>query len=494
MKKILAIMAIMALSVTMLFSLTACAGDLLEGDTYGPVEGATPVTVLRNDDGSYKTEGANNEIFTIVQNPNDRNDTIDILQLTDIHIGGGNMSIEQDQKALKSISNMVRYSKPDFIVVTGDIVYPVPYSAGTNDNEVASTIFIDLMDSFEIPYSVTFGNHDVEEVGKIDKLALGALYEASEYCVFASNLMETELNSGGSIKTVQSVGNYAIQVIGKDIVDAEGTVIKAGEMQQALVIVDSNMYGASKVNIFDYDIIHDVQIEWYEDTLSYIAQPINENGEKIAYEGATVEEQRVNELSAIASLESLIFYHIPINAYRVSWDAMLAEDPSVVYYGGELGETNDAISCPSADAEAMGEHTLWNKMLELGSTEGSFVGHDHMNDFSIGVKYDNNGTDKEIRLSFGKSIDYLAYTGGYLNYRGGTMISLLTDEQQAERQAAKLLINPEDDSYSYCYDMVQYELILEGENSKDLPYIDYTDPNSMIVSDITSVKEYVPED
>jgi len=42
-------------------------------------------------------------------------------------------------------------------------------------------------------------------------------------------------------------------------------------------------------------------------------------------------------------------------------------------------------------------------MLELGSTKGVFCGHDHENNFSIEYK--------GIQLSYGMSIDYLAYIG-----------------------------------------------------------------------------------
>lgn len=60
-------------------------------------------------------------------------------------------------------------------------------------------------------------------------------------------------------------------------------------------------------------------------------------------------------------------------------------------------------------------------MLELDSTKGIFCGHDHFNNFS--VEY------KGIRLTYGKSIDYLAYVGIHKigTQRGCTMITYSPD-------------------------------------------------------------------
>lgn len=49
-----------------------------------------------------------------------------ILQLSDIHIGAGFMSIKKDNLALNAVAAMVTAEKPDLVIVTGDITYPVP--------------------------------------------------------------------------------------------------------------------------------------------------------------------------------------------------------------------------------------------------------------------------------------------------------------------------------------------------------------------------------
>ena len=66
----------------------------------------------------------------------------------------------------------------------------------------------------------------------------------------------------------------------------------------------------------------------------------------------------------------------------------------------------------------MYDDDMFETILELGSTKGVFVGHDHLNYFS--VEY------KGVRLTYGMSIDYLAYIGigKDTTQRGATIIDL----------------------------------------------------------------------
>ena len=46
------------------------------------------------------------------------------------------MSIKKDAMAINTVATMIRVEKPDFVVVTGDISYPVPFQAGTFNKQV----------------------------------------------------------------------------------------------------------------------------------------------------------------------------------------------------------------------------------------------------------------------------------------------------------------------------------------------------------------------
>lgn len=53
-----------------------------------------------------------------------------VMQLTDVHIGGGSFSTKKDAWAMNAVAAMIAAEKPDLVIVTGDIAYPVPFSAG----------------------------------------------------------------------------------------------------------------------------------------------------------------------------------------------------------------------------------------------------------------------------------------------------------------------------------------------------------------------------
>jgi hypothetical protein len=65
--------------------------------------------------------------------------------------------------------------------------------------------------------------------------------------------------------------------------------------------------------------------------------------------------------------------------------------------------------------------SLFDRMVELGSTSGTFCGHDHYNNMSLEYR--------GIRLTYGMSIDYLAMPGIEKDtaQRGAELITILRD-------------------------------------------------------------------
>lgn len=69
-----------------------------------------------------------------------------ILQLSDIHIGGGFMSIRKDNLALNAVAAMITAEQPDLVVFTGDLTYPVPVQVGTFNNKENAKLLANLME------------------------------------------------------------------------------------------------------------------------------------------------------------------------------------------------------------------------------------------------------------------------------------------------------------------------------------------------------------
>ena len=96
-------------------------------------------------------------------------DGLKVMQLTDTHLGGGWLSLKKDSMAMNAIAAMITAEKPDFVIVTGDVAYPVPFQSGTFNNKSGAKLFAELMESLGVYWTVSFGNHDTEAYSYYDR-------------------------------------------------------------------------------------------------------------------------------------------------------------------------------------------------------------------------------------------------------------------------------------------------------------------------------------
>ena len=307
-----------------------------------------------------------------------------ILQLTDVHIGGGAFSLRKDIMAINAVYDLIAYTKPDLVIVTGDMAYPVPFSSGSFNNMAPTKTFAEAMEAIGVYWAVVFGNHDSEVYSYYDREQISDYYSRPElkYCLYQKGPED-----------VDGYGNYFINVKNS-----------AGIITQSFVLFDSHSY--VKGFYQDYDNIHPNQITWYENEIKRMDALNRANG-------------------ATEIFKSLAFFHIPLVEYRDAYfewyDNGQKDTENVKYVYGNAGETGKVVY------SGIGEDELFETMLRLGSTKGVFTGHDHYNNFSL---YYNGGEgDDYIRLTYGMSIDYLAYFGiaKKTAQRGGTVIEVGTD-------------------------------------------------------------------
>lgn len=328
-----------------------------------------------------------------------------ILQLTDIHIGAGGASIKKDTYAIKAVSELVHRTKPDLVIVTGDMVFPVPFMSGTFDNKREAKMFIKLMQQLNVYWAVSFGNHDTEVYSFYNRQQIAKYYEsftraASEVgdgtkCLFTRG----EANIFGE-------GNYIINVADKNRGEEGKKVIT-----QSLIIMDSNAYTDNSV-LWTYDNIHADQIAWYKREVLRVSSISKARG------GSDI-------------VKSLVFFHIPMQEYNDAWQEFKNnnhEDTENVKYNQEDanaygGKVGFGWAGEKEEKSWGGKYPdlMFETALDLKSTQGFFVGHDHFNNFSV--------VYKGIRLTYGLSIDYLAYSGIYkkIEQRGATVIKTFTD-------------------------------------------------------------------
>lgn len=306
-------------------------------------------------------------------------DDFRVMQLTDVHIGGGFMSIKKDSMAINAVASMIAEEKPDLVVVSGDIAYPVPFQAGTFNNKNAAKLFAELMEELGVYWCPAFGNHDTESYSYYSREDMGNFYESADYphCLFQKGPDD-----------IYGCGNYVVNV--------KNT---SGKIVQSIFVIDSNDYignGLISSIVWNYDFIHEDQINWYKEQIAVLTE---ENGDETP--------------------KSLAFFHIPLIEYLDAWteytDNGNQDTENVQYYFGKVGETGSLIYASKTNSG------MFETARELGSTQGFFCGHDHLNNFSLDYK--------GIRLTYGYSVDYLAYAGimKYGAQRGCTMITVSQD-------------------------------------------------------------------
>ena len=349
-----------------------------------------------------------------------------VLQLTDVHIGGGWMSAKKDAMALNAVAAMVTAEKPDLVIVTGDIAYPVPFQAGTFNNKTGAVMFATLMDQLGVYWTMVPGNHDSELYSYYSRDKVGGFYENGgwKYCIFKSGPED-----------VNGIGNQVVNVKNSD-----------GIITQSLICIDSNSYtdGDFLGIRWFYDNIHEDQIKWYSETID----ELNEMND------ARYLELGMNDKS---DLRTTLFFHIPPEEMYEAWNAYAAngykDTADVKYVYGDAGESGKVVYCPVHPDE------LIETVLEKGSTKDIFFGHDHKNNISFNYK--------GVNLTYGMSVDYLAYPGIYKlgSQRGCTVITFSPD--------GSVEYHPE----SYYQDKYTSQYDKELVTMQDVTYTEYNPEN-----------------
>ena len=346
-------------------------------------------------------------------------DDFNIMQLTDIHIGGGFLSFKKDRMAMNAVAAMISEEKPDLVIITGDMTYATPQAASFN-NKLGVKLLASLMERLGVYWTVTFGNHDSEVYSYYSREKVSGFYTDPEYthCLYEPGPEE-----------VDGFGNHIINVKNSD-----------GLITQSLIMLDSHAYtDDDPLGVrWLYENIHENQVDWYR-----------ANVEELTAQNAA----RLSELGLEAtgeSVSSLLFFHIPLveylDAYTEYSENSFKDTADVKYIRGVIGESGKFVYCGA------GEDNLFES---LDGTKAVFCGHDHLN--NIQLEY------KGVRLCYGMSSDYLAYIGISKkgDQRGCTMIASYADSSIGVMPHSYY-----DDKYTPLYEKEEVTMI-SGEGGND---------------------------
>ncbi|MBO7738282.1 MAG: metallophosphoesterase [Clostridia bacterium] len=350
MKKALLIIMALLLSLSLPLSLVSCGGDeVSEGgsqQTSAPEgsapaesvpEGSAPEDSVPDEDSTEASRPEGSETVKVenglvVYMPADR--PLRIAQFADIHFGieGNAYHNNKVERTKKYMQYIVDTEKPDLIVCSGDNIL----STGLE----ALKEFVALMDSYKIPWTFIYGNHDAESNSAgYSKKELSAYLDScgSEYLLYNSGYVESSANR---------YGNFSVSVLNSD-----GT-----KLLGAVILLDAGTYDGAKS---DYESITKGQIDWYKTEIEKLDS---------LYTGEGV-------------MPSIVFSHIQIPEYYTAYKAALKGSGAEFVIKQELPSSEiEGILTGGPSKENTG---FFDAMKEKASTVAFFCGHAHTFDFQV---------------------------------------------------------------------------------------------------------------
>ena len=291
-----------------------------------------------------------------------------------------------DDLCFNYLTEIITAANPDFIIITGDLVH------GAYDDKGTSLLaLIEYMDSWQIPWSPVFGNHENES-------KMGAQWqceqlEKSEYCLFE----QRELSGNG---------NYSVGI-------AQG-----GELKRVFYMMDTNACTeASEESLANGHTINDYcgakpdQIEWCVDQITYLRKYVSDV-----------------EISLACHIQPKVFEEAYFKKY--GW-SLTENKPNInidTYEGKEEGDFG------YIGKQLIGgwdhDKNMFNTLKGLG-LDSIFVGHVHYNTASVvyegvrlhyGVKSGQHDRINAMNVSTGVIEEQDRLKDGYSPIIGGSII------------------------------------------------------------------------
>lgn len=263
-----------------------------------------------------------------------------ILNLSDPQLGDGEWAPDHPNRRILTgtVTELVERLHPDLITVSGDLAW-----AGNYD---AYRLFGEFLDTFGIPWTCCWGNHDNQGGPEaVDKV----VDEYLTHPLFTYEKGDPALGNGNFVIRIEEDGRAVEGVIVMDSHDRMPWVNEKGE------------------TVSDWAKLIPEQLTWYE--------------------------EQVRALAAEGCTDTSIITHIPIYGYRPAFaEAFRADlDPNAVKpdnstgaefwnpgYEDSFGVKYEGICSYPAD------EGMLDLIEKLGSTKHYIAGHDHVNNYVIG--------------------------------------------------------------------------------------------------------------
>lgn len=285
-----------------------------------PEKMPTDVKIISQND--YSTT-----IAKVDENGNIRDDDFVILSSTDFHF---DVDHEINTKATECFVRHIKETKPDLVVLTGDVIL-------SKYQQIDAIQFAQMMEEIGVYWTAVFGNHETREDRGFYKWLLWKSFCDYDHCLCKFGPDE-----------LFGYGNYTVNILGK-----------GGKLLKTLFFFDSGRdildRDREKYNIpadmTGYDFLKKEQIDFYKNETDRLAGKYGE-------------------------VKSLMYMHIPLQEYA---HAFRLDENGMYVPSGECeilyGEQYESVGSSGYNSG------MFDAILEKGSTQAVFSGHDHVNDW-----------------------------------------------------------------------------------------------------------------
>lgn len=290
-----------------------------------PAKIGTDVKIISQND--YSTT-----IAKVDENGNIKNDDFVIVSTTDFHF---DVDHDINTKAVDRFVRHIKEVKPDLVVLTGDNIL-------SKYQQIDAIQFAQMMEEIGVYWTAVFGNHETREDRGFYKWLLWKSFCDYDHCLCKYGPDE-----------LFGYGNYTVNILGE-----------GGRLLKTLFFFDSGRdildRDREKYNIpadmNGYDFLKTEQIDFYKNEIDTLKKKYGE-------------------------VKSMMYMHIPIPEYAHAFK--LDENGSYVPSGEcEIlyGKQYESVGSSAYNSG------MFDAILEKGSTQAVFSGHDHVNDWCAKYK------------------------------------------------------------------------------------------------------------
>ncbi len=312
-------------------------------------------------------------------------DDFKILQIADLHLG-----IETDvAHQLKIVKDAIRTEQPDLIVLTGDNFMYATKGIVQNLMNALNEACAELTAVREgrlTKFTVTFGNHDNQ--GDYSRYYINRVITS----FVTEDGHEIADRKYAAFVDFEDDNLFGLTNFYIDLVDDITKDRDSADVKYRVHVIDSNTYHFMGPD-YDYDVIHDEQLE----------------------HAVSICEQATADKDYIG----LAFFHIPLCEYKEAYDQFLAaENPSLVGQG----------ECREDALFGYENNGAYQKLREANIV-AFFCGHDHINHGDFIYNADSEDPSDRAILSYGvKSTNQLYHDEDMIGYKTVTLRDVTVSE------------------------------------------------------------------